>query len=405
MKKVQLSAVSLVAVLALSMLSGCGRSGESSNESVTSTSTSSTTSTTTSPSTSTTAASLPPGSASGNGPKCGRSDSTWSWYDWAGSGARLAAVGAVSGQIVMSTSSDGGASWWCQFLPIVEDRKIQSVLISEDKYVAIGYNMIAFSVDGKAWTTQNVAGNFVSLEFNQGLYVAVGESSNGLMPIVYSKDGVTWARPQTSVGVFSPNPSCANGMSVVSQFLNDVTFANGVFVAVGGYQCPSTDTGLVALRSADGITWVRSTLPSVRVGWTSITAYKGTFFAGGKCYDYECLTSRHLKSIEGSLWATGALPASISVLDSNSRTIAGIWGGIRSSSYYEFHTVTSTDGVKWTVHQLDPNSGCGKLGFYDEMQRVNDQFWAWAKSLVHVHDDTRIMVSDDGITWTCRIWP
>jgi hypothetical protein len=67
--------------------------------------------------------------------------------------------------------------------------------------------------------------------------------------------------------------------------------------------------------------------------------------------------------------------------------------------------VTSTDGIKWTVHQLDPNSGCGKLHFYNEMQRVNDQFWVWEKNIVHVHDDTRIMVSDDGVTWTCRIWP
>lgn len=111
---------------------------------------------------------------------------------------------------------------------------------------------LATSACGEAETGETHH-TLVSVTHGEGRFVAVGyddiERADNQPLLMSSADGLSWTR---------------HDASLPRQELHDVTFGNGVFVAVGGTAFP-TATGAsipVALASADGLTWTRIDLPT-----------------------------------------------------------------------------------------------------------------------------------------------
>ena len=127
----------------------------------------------------------------------------------------------------------------------------------------------SYSADGETWTAVGegmpTSGNWKCLASGSGRFVALrrhtstGEAGNGA---AYSTDGVSWT-----------------SASVAKYSWNDVTYGDGLFVAVSdGEVGPDQYT-----YSTDGVTWQRDNMPnlgdSTTADWESITYGKGKFVA------------------------------------------------------------------------------------------------------------------------------
>jgi photosystem II stability/assembly factor-like uncharacterized protein len=146
---------------------------------------------------------------------------------------------------------------------------LHDVTYGNGLFVAVGQNgTILTSPDGARWTARaSGADNFLSgVTYGNGLFVAVGvavrSSSSwlsGWLPgptMLTSPDGVTWTE-QTSP---------------TNNELKDVTYGNGLFVAVG-------EDGTI-LTSRDGVDWTEQISPTNN-SFLSVTYGNGRFVAVG----------------------------------------------------------------------------------------------------------------------------
>jgi hypothetical protein len=162
---------------------------------------------------------------------------------------------AVAGDGSVALSPDGIE--WTRRTALVP-AQLQGVTYGGGAFVAIGAtlasdgsywtNRVFVSPDGNQWTPTFSAFNdwriLVDITHANGLFVAVG--SGGL--ILTSADGITWTERSSGTG----NP------------LNGIAFADGLFVAVGGFtSIPKwVTTAAVILTSSDGLTWTERNAPA-----------------------------------------------------------------------------------------------------------------------------------------------
>jgi len=90
-----------------------------------------------------------------------------------------------------------------------------------------------------------------------GHFVAVGDLTAGQPYILRSTDGITWAQQS----------------SLLTQALYDVTYANAVYVAVGGQNGDPR-----AMSSADGVTWLEHAVVGSNIGFLRSVSWNGAYF-------------------------------------------------------------------------------------------------------------------------------
>lgn len=108
------------------------------------------------------------------------------------------------------------------------------------RFLAVGAGHYATSTDGASWTDGSIGGPALrDVTFAEGLYVAVGDGGS----IRTSPDALAWTARDSGV----------------SEDLNAVRHADGVFVAVGAHN--QNDYGAALLSSDDGLTWTSEFAP------------------------------------------------------------------------------------------------------------------------------------------------
>jgi hypothetical protein len=120
---------------------------------------------------------------------------------------------AVSGNGLILFSPDG-LSWESRSAPTTET--LNAVAHGKGRYVAGGYFVLAYSLDGVTWTVQPAPFQVYDIQFIDGWFVAVGNISGKLV----SRDGVRW----TSV----------DDLALNEYALTTLTYGGGVMVAGGG---------------------------------------------------------------------------------------------------------------------------------------------------------------------------
>lgn len=210
------------------------------------------------------------------------------WEDITYGNGRFVAVGT---NCVM-TSADG-ISWAQVDTPVSENWK--AVTYANGLYVAAassGTQRVITSQDGINWTAQdvtNIGGSPTSIVYGNGLYVVAWKSFSAGNKIVTSPDGITWTFRDTGGG----------------KQISDVTFGNGLFVAV----TQSAAVGGLAedrvLTSPDGITWTPSAATSAS-SWRSVTFGDGKFVAvasgGSVMYSADGTNWTAATGAEGNIW-------------------------------------------------------------------------------------------------------
>jgi hypothetical protein len=192
-------------------------------------------------------------------------------------------------------------------------------------------------------------------------YVAVGEG------IFTSQDGINWTERQAGV----------------TAMLNDVTWKDGRFVAVG-------EAGTV-LSSPDGVAWTPQTIPAVNTPMLHGVAASGSrFVAVGTQYlagtgDYTPLI---LTSSDGLSWQE--VPQAFSAV-----TYRVIWAGNKfvavgsatGAPNASAVSLTSADGLAWTLHSA---ANTDQSVFYDIV---------WSGSQFVAVGYPGAARSADGVTW------
>lgn len=207
----------------------------------------------------------------------------------------------------------------------------------------------------QVWTeqTSGTGNNLSDVTYGQGLYVAVGQSST----ILTSPDGMTWT-----------SRSSPSGFSVI----DDVAFANGVFVAGGAGGNP-------IIYSADGVTWSISSGTST--GYVRGIAYGNSKWLGVSS-DGINTGSAFVSTTNGASW----------VRTQNIAELANVTSLSFANGYFIASTSTptlvrSSDGLTWT--DVTP-SGAGQF--------VDITF---ARPYYVALDVTgQIFISEDGTSWT-----
>lgn len=179
-----------------------------------------------------------------------------SLYDITSDGGKLVAVGADRGTYRISTD---GSNWTGGIIWVSGNTAYNLVLrgITHDgsKFIAVGYDydfsinswigVIYTSPNGTSWTRVHAGGaELYDVTYGNGMYVAVG--NNGTM--WRSPDASNWNPVPTGVG----------------QNLRGVAFGNGTFVAVGAY---SNGSGGVVLSSTNAIDWTDNSSGAGLASW------------------------------------------------------------------------------------------------------------------------------------------
>ena len=166
------------------------------------------------------------------------SGTTANLYDICDGNGRLLAVGDSSGTY---RYSDDASSWNGGSLGL--NHSLYGVIWDGAQFIAVGRDydfdlgawvgVIYSSTDATSWTLR-YRGNqqFNDIAFNGSTYVAVGQNGT----YATSSDGLSWSTASFGIG--------AN--------VNNISFGNGTFVAVGG----SGGLNPFVLTSTDGLSWV-----------------------------------------------------------------------------------------------------------------------------------------------------
>ena len=182
---------------------------------------------------------------------------------------RFTAVG-VSGVILGSTD---GLNWSSVTSPTTSN--LRAVKFQNGLFMAVGDSgTVITSPDGLAWTsrTTNSTQSFYGTTYGAGFYVVVG--TNGTM--LYSVDGINWA---------------SHGTGYSSGTLQDVTYANGLFVAVG---TPS----LLTTATQPSLSWTTHPIWADGLNFNAITYANGAFLVATTNS-----TATYFASADGVNWA------------------------------------------------------------------------------------------------------
>ena len=230
---------------------------------------------------------------------------------------------------------------------------------------------------GQTWSPQNTTGisyGWQSLAYGNSRYVAVGRPVAGQADrVMTSPNGITWTATEHSQGPVN---------------LNDVVFANNLFVAVASHN-PAGDNGVRVMTSADGISWTARTAPNA--DWQSVAYGNGLFVAVATVTNGGGAT-KVMTSANGINW-TARNPSSAT---NPWRGVAfgnGIFVAVSGASPTGDPTImTSMDGITWTGRSTPGNTTARSVTYGN----------GW---FVAVSESGTIMTSPDGMTWTIRNSP
>lgn len=184
----------------------------------------------------------------------------------------------ATGQLSTVTTSSDGVTWVSQTLPDTGGAYIYDVTYG-DKFVAVGqYGKVWTSLDGESWMEQisNTTQYLQAVTYSNGLYVAAGSGGT----IAISPDGVTWT-VQTLRG----------------QSFAGINYGNDRFVVVGS-------GGRIA-SSSNGIQWNLNT-SGVNAYLTDIAYGNNTFVVVGNNVN---LTFRNSEvTYDGNGYTGGIVP-------------------------------------------------------------------------------------------------
>lgn len=187
----------------------------------------------------------------------------------------------ISRRIISKNSNQ--FNWNIAELPL--NTNVTSVTFGEEKFVATGSGAL-YSDDGINWTetTFPATNSAAAVAFGQGKFVAVcGDGS-----AAYSDDGIIWTQtippnqyPKYSIAASPARFVCSpialvgesriiysnnginwqNGSLLPEYYWNSVSYANGLFFAVGRRRSPSPIGNIIAY-SSNGINWSTTELTS-----------------------------------------------------------------------------------------------------------------------------------------------
>ena len=182
--------------------------------------------------------------------------------------------------------------------------------------------------DVTAWTSEVSAGDnmWADITFGNGIFVAVAIDGDGSR-VMTSPDGITWTL-RTPAALLR---------------WKSITFGGGQFVAV-----KSSGVGKSVMTSPDGITWTLQS-NSPETDWWSITYGGGLFVAVAPSGD----RNRVMTSPDGVTWTGRAAPlvqrgSPVSAQQGSWRGVA-YGNGLFVAVSDEDEVMTSPDGETWTV--------------------------------------------------------
>ncbi len=297
---------------------------------------------------------------------------------------------------VDASGTDGSAAATLPDLPVLDvafdaipGQSLVAVAWTGTEFVTGGlYGAVYTSPDGVTWTPQpsGTAATIAAITSSGTQLVAVGLPG----AILTSADGVTWTAqtsgaPQDALQgiawsgsryvvsdasakqVLTSTDAVSWSPTAVSDYMLDVFFAGGQFIAVGY-------NGSIA-TSPDGLIWTARTTPTTEPlvcgVWSSSL---GLYVVGGQ-------GGALLTSPDGVIW-TARSAGTLNEID-------GIaWSGTRFAAVINTgEVITSTDGIGWSF-ATSPSSS-----------RLLDIAWS-GSTFVAVGDFGEIITSPDGVTWT-----
>jgi hypothetical protein len=188
-------------------------------------------------------------------------------------------------------------------------------------------------------------------------------SANSTSYSAYSDDGIFWTYSQNMP---------------VSTVWADITYGNGLFVAIAGASWFTSTVGNAVATSPDGVTWTQRTVPNGY--WGGITFGNGTFVAvnGGNA----TTSTMAVYSTDAITWTQSTLPANVSWTDveyGSNKFVA-----ISNSSSF----ATSTDGITWVARTAATSATWRKI------------VWTGTRFVVLGSYASNTQLSSDGITWS-----
>lgn len=290
----------------------------------------------------------------GNGPLFSTDGSAWTHSGSTFSGEIVSAAYGAGVTVAVGTGfitvSTDGFAWTQVSMPRAANTLFNhsSVVYGNGIFSVFANTSVSGSVDnlistdGYNWTT-SAPSEAYTITYGAGKYVAV--SNSGQAPIVTSIDGLSWK------------------VSITGRFYNDITYVNGIFIAVGGYS---------VIRSTDGNNWVET--------YTPISDAQGIAY-GANVYVTVGNTIA-ASSTNGINWTNRTLSANMSkVVYATSKFVAVGTGGC----------YTSTDGISWTSRTMSIQGNGNFRLIYAGNQFVQVGSSSAGNS-----------TSPDGITWTTR---
>ena len=285
--------------------------------------------------------------------------SAWEWANPKPSYLSLASVSAApSGFLATGTggplTSSDGVHWVVR--RTAPPSAWSAVLWDGFRYVAVGFNRIATSLDGLSWANRyeyqgSPRGESIGgVAFNGRTYVAVGRNNGGFQAVVFtSPDGIEWTRAQLA----APD-SFSSGLS-------SVVWTGAQFVAVGLYQSATA-------TSPDGLVWTWHAGPAA-----AAVAFNGEWLVAVGL-------GQSFRSRDGIGWESGALP------DAQTYASAVAWGhGLWVAVGERGSIFTSPDGRFWSDRSRPGWDAFTAVAF------AADRF---------VVVGTDVLSSPDGATWT-----
>lgn len=171
-------------------------------------------------------------------------------------------------------------------------------------FVAVGNNMTQSAMrstnNGVTWSLVTTPNNpYVGIAFGNNTFVAVSSASITNAIMYSTNDGVTWTGVNTAV----------------ASSLKDVTFGDGVFIAVG---ILLSGTNSIVLRSTDGINWSSVVLSGGGIGnITKVIFGNGVFII---------LSANQGPFISYDLGLTWSAVSSVINFSSSATPIYGVYG-------------------------------------------------------------------------------
>lgn len=253
------------------------------------------------------------------------------WYSVAYGAGRFISLdhGVGYGSSSFIYSVDDGITWKSGTLPISGNWYLIKYL--GGKFISFnrtnGSNVGIYSLDGITWVQFSLPeistySTWEDIDYGNGIYIAVTNTSTGNSIIARSTDGINWtshAAPVTTGGqiAFGDGKFVAKGANgelfysedginwtLESQTLTSATlrFGNGIFVA------PSVDTygSNKFAYSEDGINWTQGTFPST-ARWYNVHYGNGRFII-----TISGSSNTALQSFNGINWDIISMPGNYS---------------------------------------------------------------------------------------------